>query len=367
MSLALPLRARSSGPLASLALAALLALNSPQAAQAGPIEVLGAITGQYNVFVLGNMGSQASPYTSDSQGPMAVGGNLYLMDFTTASNTTNGGPALIVGGNMMETRGTIRGNAYIGGNANFTTNSGGTTVQGNLNVRGSLISAPTQVTGTTLVGVAAPALPLNFASVGADLISASALLASSSYTSLGVAGTVLQNGHQLTLTGAGTGLNVFTLTAAQVANLGSGSLTFNLPSSATALINVSGQSVSVGSPGNFGFFFNGIDEDQVLFNFYEATTLAIQSFNGSILAPLAAVSFTNGQLNGSLVAGSVRSTVYQNGEFHYDPFEGRLPSGTANLAGDPVAVPEPATLLLHAGAVLLFVGFRRRRGAVLSR
>ena len=331
---------------------AVSALASALPARAEAIVTLASIASHYNVFILGNMGSAASPYTSDSEGPMAVGGDLYLQDFTTAATSTNGGPALVVGGNMTETRGTINGNVFIGGNANFTTNAGGTTVNGNLDVLGTLVSAPTQVTGTTKTGVAAAPLPINFQTIGNDLKAASLALTTTAYTSQGATGTVVLNNHQLTLTGAGSGLNFFTVTAAQMAQLGSGSLTINLPAGATAIINVSGQAVTVGNPGNFGFFFNGVTSDHVIFNFYEATSLSMQSFSGSILAPLATVSFTNGQLIGSLTAGALSSTLYQNGEFHNVLFSGSLPTPVTETS---TAVPEPATLTLFAAACLLLL------------
>lgn len=338
-----------------IAVGALAASAVPARAEA--IVTLAAIAGHYNVFVLGSMGAAASPYTSDSDGPMAVGGNLFLQDFAVASSSANGGPALVVGGNVTQTRGTINGAVFVGGNANFTTNAGGTTVNGNLNVLGTLVSAPTQVTGTTSTGAGAGPLPINFQAVGNDLKAASLALTTTSYTSQGMAGTVVQNGAQLTLNGSGTGLNFFVLTTAQLAQLGSGSFTINLPAGATAIINVSGQAAQIGNPGNFGFFYNGATSDHVLFNFYEATTLSMQSFNGSILAPLATVTFTNGQMNGSLMAGAVNSITYQNGEFHNVLFDGLLPTPPVTTT----AVPEPASLMVLGTACLLLLLVARIR------
>lgn len=341
--------------LGSISFGALAVSALPVRAEA--IVTLAAIAGQYNVFVLGSMGTSGSPYTSDSEGPMAVGGNLFLQDFTVASSSANGGPALVVGGNVTQTRGTINGAVFIGGNANFTTNAGGTTVNGNLNVLGTLVSAPTQVTGTTSTGAGAGPLPINFQTVGDDLKAASLALATAGYTSQGLPGTVVQNGSQFTLTGTGAGINFFSMTTAQLSQLGSGSFTINLPAGATAIINVSGQTAQIGSPGNFGFFYNGVAADHVLFNFFEATTLSMQSFDGSILAPLATVTFTNGQMNGALMAGAVNSLTYQNGEFHNVLFEGLLPTPPATTT-QITPVPEPASLLMFgaAGLILLLVG-----------
>jgi len=333
----------------------------PLAAHAGPLDTLAQIAGHYNVFVLGDMGSATNPYTSDSEGAMAVGGNLWLQDFTTAADSTYGGTALVVGGNLWETRGEIRGDAYVGGSANFTRNAGGATVKGDLNVAGQLISAPTSVTGRIYTGVSAAIIPIDFAQIGADLRAAASLLAHPGGDD-GKVGTVSMAGRNLTLTGTSTGVNFFSLTAAQMASLGSGSFTLNAPAGSTAIIDVAGQNVTVGAPGNFGFFFNGISVDHVLFNFYEATTLRMQSFQGSILAPHAAVTFTNGQMNGTLMAAQLNSVLYQNGEFHDVLFDGDLPIYA--MVADSLTsseVPEPVGLSVLAFGLGGVVLLRRRR------
>lgn len=328
-------------------------------AAATPMDTLATIAGTYNVYVSGNLGSAAQPYTSDSEGAMAVGGNAFFRSFAVGGVNTHGAPALTVGGNLTYEAGTIHGDAWVGGNASFPLNYGGTTVTGSLNV-GTLGTAPTQVGGTTTTG--AGPVPLNFASVTADLQAASQFLQSAAAIAQGTLGSVaLLYGHQLHLTGTGTGINYFNLTDAQFAVLGSGSFTIDAPAGSTAIINVSGSSITVGSPGNFGFFYNGIGVDHVLFNFYEATTLAMQSFDGSILAPLATVSYVNGQMNGTLMAANLSSTTWQNGEFHDDPFRGLLPQ-IAETGDGPTAMDEPAPLAVLGFGLLAAAGLRRLSG-----
>src|SRR5206468_696104 len=102
---------------------------------------------------------------------------------------------------------------------------------------------------------------------------------------------------------------------------------------------------------NNGISIVGTDKQHVLFNFPQATTLNTNGIgiNGSLLAPLAAVNFASGNIDGTLIAQSVSN----NGEAHNLPFQGNL---------HLTAVPEPASLaLMLLGGVGLAVRARRRR------
>lgn len=342
---------------------AILAAGASLTATAGPMETLAEIAGEYNVFVLGNMGSAVTPYTSQSQGAIAVGGSLWLQDFAVASRTTHGNAALTVGSDIWQRRGTISGATHIGGNANFTRDRGGTTIQGTLDVHGRLLSAPTSV-GTIHTGVSAAALPLDFSAIGDELRAAAAFLADDG-ADQGLQGTVQISSGSVTLTGTSTELNVFTMTAAQMAALGNTSFTIRAPAGSTVIVNVSGTNVRVGAPGNFGFNYSGVGADHVLFNFYEATQLTMRSFDGSILAPYAAVTFTNGQMNGTLMAAQLDGVAnYGNGAFMDRPFAGDLPLiqvAIANSSLPASEVPEPSTLAALAAAAAGFAMLRRRR------
>jgi choice-of-anchor A domain-containing protein len=324
-----------------------MAITGWHGAFAAPIDVLNATAASYNVFLTGNMGSSSSRYTSDSQGAVAAGGNVFVQDFAIANVANHAPNALTVGGSLDYMRGTvgtvtINGNTVVGGNAAFNPTSGGTTINGNLTVGGTINGAPTKVTGTTTTGGGPGVVPINFSATGNDLVSAA-----NSLSALGgqIAGVYNSSGHSLTFTGSNTVQDVFSVTAAQLAGISSGSLVISIPGSATAIINVSGSgTVNFGAPGNFGFNYNGLSNTHVLFNFWQAGSLNMQSVNGSILAPLAAVSYTNGQMNGSLMAASLSG----NGQFNDAPFVG------------VAAAPLPAAYLLLLSGLALVGAFARR-------
>ncbi len=328
-------------------------------AKADPVMTLDQILGAnsaYNAVIFGNIGSASAAYTSDSQGSIAAGGNAYFTSFNANANGPNGNnPALVVGGNLNFSNGQVNGNTYVGGVANFT---GGTNVTGTLTVGGSVASAPSNRPTT----VSSAQSPVNFSSVAASAKAyATAISQQASLAQMaGTAGTVTGT-NNLVLTGTQAGINYFNITAQQLSQLASGSLTIkNLVAGATDIINVTGTNITVGAPGNFGFFYTGITDSHVLFNFADATQLKIaNAFDASILAPNADVSFTNGNLTGTLIANNLLSTQFQNGEFHYSPFQGSL-SGISP-APLPLLGASPLAGFLLAGATGLMARRRRTR------
>lgn len=343
---------------ASLALFALLSAVSAARAQeiSSLSQLLGTNGGGYNAYVLGDIGSSGSAYTSDSQGAIAAGGNVYLNSFSADTTGANGGLAVVTGGNLTLSNGSINGGADVGGNATLSSASVNGTVQAQGTVTTSNMSRPATVTGSSA------ATPINFAATSSDAKSEAISIASLAQQAQanGTAGTV-SGTNNLVLTGNAAGVNYFNLTAAQLAQLSSGSLTIdNTVAGATDIISVTGSNVTVGAPGNFGFSYNGTTSDKVLFDFSQASNLTIaNAFQASILAPTATVNFTNGNLTGILVAGNLASTPYQNGEFHAGGFDGILPS--ASPAPAPSFGGGPLVGLVLVGA--LAVGLRRRRRA----
>jgi len=263
----------------------------------------------YNAFIFGNFTSSGS----DTEGRLAVGGNADLSGYSvgTSLDTTRGN-TLVVGNNLTFTNGQVnKGNAVYGSSA---TTSGfgipdGGLIQGN---------------------------PVDFASAQSQLTQLSGSLAG-----MGANGSFNDHYGTLQFVGTDPALNTFTVTAPSV-NSANG-IQINAPANSTVIINIGGDNIFFDY---FGISIANTDKQKVLYNFYEATTLTIAGITvqGSVLAPLANVSFTNGNVEGTLIANNVTG----NGEYHDFKFQGTLP------------IPEPSGVAL-VGLSLASLAFRRRR------
>ncbi|MEQ8385599.1 MAG: choice-of-anchor A family protein [Coleofasciculus sp. A1-SPW-01] len=284
---------------APLSIAATMVLGI--SAQANAIDL--GIASDYNIFVLGDVNQS----NTDSEGKVAIGGNVTFSDFYAGMNLPqdgNNGDVLIVGKNLVFQNGQVRGNAVYGETGsltNVTLEHGGTLRQDN---------------------------PIDFAAASQELQALSQFLGGLEATGQ----TEIAYGG-ITLTGSDEDQNVFHLNASDLSN--ASSFNFNVDSGSTTIVNISGDAASLQ---NFGFNFNGgIDQRQnVIYNFYEARDLSASGIGieGSILAPFAAFNFDNGQINGNLIAASLTGVGQSNNYL----FNGNLP--------DPISetVPEPATL-----------------------
>ena len=288
----------------AFALIALLMLGGSRVAAADVLDTLQSTIQTYNVVTFGDFG----PFSADTQGPAAIGGNAYLSNFGVATSSTNGQYALTVGGTLYGTNGQINGNLWT---------------------QNAPVFSSVGVTGTTTVGGLGP---IRFPTLQSSITQAAMLLSQQAAN-----GTANLVGSTLTLTGGQSGMNVFSVNGALLG--GVTSIAINIPTGATAVVNVSGASVLLGLS---GLGFNYADMQKVLYNFYGATSLTVTqtSFMGSILAPLAAVNFNNANINGAMIADSIAG----GGEYHNFLFNGSL---------NPT--PEPATMaLLGTGLLVVF-------------
>lgn len=171
---------------------------------------------------------------------------------------------------------------------------------------------------------------------------------STDYAALASTGTATNAWGAMTLTGTQSGTNVFNITGATWAQLYA--LTFSGPGTG-AIVNVSGSSLTNYVNLNFG----SLSTDQVVFNFYDATNIAMGGMNvkGSILAPGASVNISGGSVLGSVISDSFHSEGAMIGGNGYQGF-----SASAN------AVPEPATwALMIVGFGMIGAAMRRRQAA----
>jgi len=267
----------------------------------------------YNLFILGDVNLS----NTDAEGRVAAGGNATFENYSVASKlSTSTANALVVGGNLGFTNGTVTGDLHVGGSTGLTR---------------------VNVTGGTFHDE-----PIDFTTAGASLNALSFFLASQPST-----GTVGAGPLGLTLTGNSNALNVFNLTAAQLASANNNGLNINAPVGSTVVINVDGASHSLA---NFQMYVNGSASESnplinsILFNFANATNLTDSNVSvyGSILAPNAALDFGYLHVNGTLIGASLTGHV----EVHNYPFTGTLPQ----------PVPEPSSILLlgFCGLLLAF-------------
>lgn len=324
------------GKLTILSLVAVTALSAT-AAQAQ------SSAADYNLFVLGDMHSVGS----DTEGRVAVGGNAYLQNYSVGAALSNpSGASLVVGGNLTANGGSTNGGMVVGGTASFSNWS------------------------TSGLAPAGTASPVDFASEAIRLEALTTTLAG--YTSNATTSYVNwggSHGGQLTLTGTNSGLNVFTVDASEL----SSSNTFNIyiPDGATALINVLGTDVTIGSGG----FNVPTGASSILWNFADATSLSFLQTNmtGSVLAPNAAY-YGSAPIAGQLIVGSFTGQDWQVTQVNHGTYSGNLlsmdptpPVVTPPNGGDQanLGVPEPASwslMLLGFGAT----GFALRRRTKVS-
>jgi choice-of-anchor A domain-containing protein len=125
----------------------------------------------------------------------------------------------------------------------------------------------------------------------------------------------------------------------------------------TTIINVAGQTVTVGANMN-------IDLPNVLFNFYEATSLTVNvGWGASILAPFANVTLNGGGVNGTVVSFDLT----QNAEVRpYNDsflFSGDFPEDKTTPPPPPSPVPLPAAAWMLLAGLCGLAALGRRRAA----
>jgi choice-of-anchor A domain-containing protein len=284
----------------------------PGRAMAADCAVIG-VPGQFDVFTEGAVTANTGGATI--QGRVAAGGNARVGGITLGTNpplTPDADRAdLVVGGNL-----TVDG-------AGGSVPNGRVTYGGTLTANGTL---------TALGGLHQEQPPFDFATEFTALRERSA-----AWAGLTPNGTVAGPAYDVRFTGTDPARNVFALTTDALQ--GAGKITIDVPAGSTTLINVSGSSFTSAL---YGIDLVGATPDKVLWNFPLATSVQQSSglnWQGTVLAPNASVSVSNGQFYGQIRADRV--TIGSEGLFHR-PFTGCLPPAPTNdlslasLCTDPV-------------------------------
>lgn len=289
---------------------------------------LGQATG-VNAFMTGNFSSA----NSDTGGSLAAGGNISLVNFGVATSTNfTGQYAMVSGGDTTASNGAVyTGNVYVGGSNN---------IAASFNIGSGIVDGPPD-----------PA-PIDFVTTGLYLQAVS-----QSLRNLGGAA-VNVSGMSFTLDAANNSTAVFYLDSSQFCT-GCSVNIVNVAAGSSVFVNVAGVNVN-GT--NASYFINGQAISggsssplarQVLFNYFEATSLYLNSgIQGSVLAPNADVVSAWGQMAGQLIARSYSSTCSNRNdcgavELYDFAFDGGFET------------PEPGTMALVA--VGLAVLMRRAR------
>jgi len=311
---------------------------------------------EWNVVAFNNLST-----SNHIGGRVLVGNNFTVnngvvaMDGSNIPTTTNGTAAITVGGNTSFSNGNVNGSGVqVGGNltGNFNNNGGGAVQVGGTaqNQQNFSVQANQGANFTNTILAQSADIKASLTSLSQNLQT----LANTAGVQVGGD----SNNQSITVTG--TGLQVLNWSEAMFEGSSNQQLQISIPSGATLVVNVAGTDLDFNR--NFNTYAN---MKNVLFNFYEATTVDIgRQFSGSILGVFADITGGNsGNIDGTVVGNNV--TQNANGEIHNAYFQGDLSS----LSGPVSVAPEPSTwamLILGFGLVGAMMRTRNRRSLVIQ-
>lgn len=300
---------------------------------------------EFNAYVMEDMYG----YNSDVEGALAVGGDLTLNKYGIGLELPESSSVLplSVGGDVA-----IRDTRIYNGHAVAT---------GEIDIDDTVGLYNDPYTSNTHLFYQASSY--DFTAINEEVRFLSEIW--SGYSQNGVT-TVNRNTTDIwNITFTGTSLvNTFSISADDI-SAANKSIYLDFPTNSFNIINVYGEVANLFNTGFYGADGAEIRENQpgiyrndgsafnnVLFNFVDATELNMFNIGikGSILAPYAATTFYEGQINGNLIVKSLTSPDGQNtGQINNYRF------------GDLVEVPEPLTISL-LGLTILCLIFRRHTG-----
>lgn len=280
------------------------------------------LNGGSSVFVGG--ANSGSITVNGGAATIGINGN------NTATITANGGGTISINGTSGNINGTTGTNVYLPSKKDKTGNINNATVH-----YGAVsLTDPLPSFSTTFQ------TPLTSLSTQLEGVAANSTVTSSN-------GTVTFNA-----TPNAQGQAVFDISASVLTG-GNENVVFDTNGATTIVVDVdascNGSNCTISLPSSTNFLDPTEDASEIVWNFYNATTLNFGSeFGGTVLAPDATVTNSN-PIDGDLIA----SAFDGGGELHNYPFIGNL----------TFAVPEPATLGIMVVGLLGLVVVRRRRAA----